>query len=179
MVREILIPALKIRQKVEELAKKIAKDYGKADDVILVIILEGASRFGTDIVSELFKLGIDFPQVSIKISSYGQNQESSRQPVVKTTLGAQEYQGKRAILIEDILETGHTLQTAIHVLKEQVGFSSVDVLCLLAKKDAQEVQVPIKYLGFWIGQKDWVDGYGIDTKEAGRGNSNIMVVRST
>lgn len=176
MVKEILIPAEKIQQRIQELAQQIAKDYAPADDLVLILVMEGAARFGVDLAQALFALGLDLPQTSIKISSYGQNQASSRDPEIKTLVKPREFEGRRGLLVEDILDTGYTIQKAREVLRDEAGFVSIAVICLLAKNGVQEVDVPVEYIGFQIDNL-WVDGYGIDTAQKGRGNPNIMVVR--
>ncbi len=176
MKKEILFSAEQIKKRVQELAKQIVTDYGSAENLVLVLVMEGAARFGVDLAQALFALDFDLPQTSIKISTYGDKTSSSREPKIMTLIKPGQFTDKKALLVEDILDKGHTIKKAREVLQSESGFAEVAVICLLAKNGAQEVEATVDYVGFWIDDL-WVDGYGIDTAQKGRGNPNIMVVR--
>jgi hypoxanthine phosphoribosyltransferase len=175
--KRILIPSSDIQDRVGQLAQAVVQDFQTSENLILIPVLEGGARFGADMSQALFALGFDLQQTSIKISSYGEKQVSSHDPKVQTLYKPRQFEGKHGLLVEDILDTGYTLQKVLQVLTSEAGFASLTVMCLLAKKGVQKVEVPVKYVGFHI-ENVWVEGYGIDTAEKGRGNPNIMVVET-
>jgi hypoxanthine phosphoribosyltransferase len=150
-----------IQQRVKELANEISMDYADGSkDLVLVGILNGASIFLADLQREIDidpdRLKIDF----MRISSYEDSELSSGEPKImsdtKTSLN-----GKDVILVEDIVDTGFSLDTLIRLLKAR-GVSSVRVCALLSKPDRRVIKgLDIKYLGFTIPNK-YVIGYGLD-----------------
>jgi len=167
---EILISKADIQARVAELAQQVHQDFQEdivIKKLVIVPVLEGAATFADDLLSELEVLGSDVRRKSIQVGSYGNERESSRQPKVLTQFNQAEFKGAHALVVEDILETGHTLTEIIRVLTEVAGFTAITIMVLLAKEGMQEVDVPVEYVGFRIGQ-EWVWGYGIDDQHYGR-----------
>ncbi len=161
--RETLITQEIISSKVRELGDRISEDY-KDKNLLLVGVLKGSFVFLADLVREinLPDLEVDF----IEISSYGKGTESSRSPkFLKDT--SIDITGRNVLVVEDIVDTGYSFKTLLSVFESR-GVSTLKTCALLSKPDKREVEVPIDYLGFEIGDK-WVEGYGIDTLEKFRG----------
>ncbi|MCS7167375.1 MAG: hypoxanthine phosphoribosyltransferase [Gemmatales bacterium] len=156
-----LIGAEQIRQRIRELAQEIRRDYAQQYPV-LVGVLKGAFVFLADLVRELrIPVECDF----VKISSYGQNTETSGQITLQldTTIPLA---GRHVLVVEDIVDTGLTTAWLIEHLKKKTP-ASLRVCALLDKPARRRLQVPIDYVGFRIPDR-FVVGYGIDCAEAFR-----------
>lgn len=154
------------------MARKISEDYREEDSLILVGVLKGASFFLVDLAR-----AIDHPQLQIdfiSVSSYGSGKKSSLEPIINLDVRAP-IRDKNVILVEDIVDTGYSLNTLLNMLRAR-GPKSLKTCALLSKADAREVEVPIDYLGFEIPNV-WVEGYGLDSAEKGRARRNIVVVK--
>ncbi len=155
---EIIISEKEIQKKVKELAKKVSSDY-KGKDLMLVCVLKGAVVFLSDLLRNLkVQTQIDF----IGISSYGVDTKSSG--VVKITKDLDSsVESKHILIVEDIVDTGLTLQYLVNNLKSR-NVASLRVCALLSKPSARKIEVKIDYLGFTIEDKFLV-GYGLDWEE--------------
>lgn len=168
---QVLISQEKIQERIQELALEITKEYlGK--QVILVGVMRGSLIFMADLLRALWIAGLtDCEPDFIGISSYGVGTESNRNPVLTQDL--QVNIAKRHVLIvEDIVDTGHTVKSATELLAKRSP-ASLKILSLLSKPSRREVEVPIDYLGFEIENK-WVVGYGFDVGNIGRGDPDIV-----
>ena len=165
--REILITSEQIKERVTELAAEI-KDDVDVDNLVLVGVLNGASFFTTDLAREFNnpKVEIDF----MSVSSYGNNIESSGEPVIHCDL-KNSIMGKDVVIVEDIVDTGYSMAILLDILRARRP-KSLRVCALLSKPDRREVDVPIDYIGFTI-PNHWVEGYGLDTHEKCRCLKNI------
>jgi len=114
------------------------------------------------------ELEIDY----ISVSSYGSGTQSSREPIINLDLRTS-IRDRNVILIEDIVDTGYSLNTLLGMLRAR-GPKSLKTCALLSKKDAREVEVKVDYLGFEIPNL-WVEGYGLDTDQKGRARNKIVV----
>jgi hypoxanthine phosphoribosyltransferase len=169
---ETLIAAEHISQRVELMARKISEDFKDEDSLILVGVLKGASFLLVDL-----SRAIDHPQVQIdfiSVSSYGSGKKSTLEPIINLDLRTP-IRDKNVILVEDIVDTGYSLNTLLNMLRAR-GPKTLKTCALLSKADAREVKVPIDYLGFEIPNV-WVEGYGLDTAEKGRARRDIVVVK--
>lgn len=157
-IQEILITEGMIQNRVRELGEQLSEDY-KGKDPIIISILKGGVFFLTDLVRAMrIPLVIDF----MVVSSYGNSQETSG--VVRMVKDLKEDIRKRhVILIEDIVDTGLTLEYLMKNLQAR-GPVSLEICSLLSKPSRRQVEVPIKYLGFEIPDKFAV-GYGLDYKQ--------------
>lgn len=153
-----LISADAIATRVAELGAQITQDYAsRADTEIVVIgVLKGSVIFLADLVRHIAApIYVDF----IGISSYGDATESSGVVQITQDL-SRPIAGKHAIVVEDIVDTGHT----VHYLLENLATrrpASVSLCSLLHKPERAERNVTIDYLGFTIPNK-YVVGYGLD-----------------
>jgi len=147
-----------LRKKVAQLGTKISKDYARKNPV-LVGILKGSFIFLADLVRELdIPHEIDF----ISVASYGSETEATGVVKLLKDLSIN-IKGRHVIIVEDIVDTGLTLN---YIRKNLLTRSpkSLEILTLLDKKKRRKVNVPIKYVGFSI-PGDFVIGYGLDYNE--------------
>jgi hypoxanthine phosphoribosyltransferase len=157
----IIISEQDINARVAGLAWEIEADYADVDRIILVGILKGAFIFLADLAREL-KIPhiVDF----MAVSSYGQSTASTG--AVRLVLDLREpIENEHVILVEDIVDTGQTLDYLVHTLK---GRNPASIrTCVLSRKDRAQLEVPIDYLGFEIPDV-WVVGYGLDYADTHR-----------
>lgn len=155
-----LIPEEQIKHRITELGQEITKEYqDKAEPLVLIGVLKGSIIFLADLCR-----AIDMP-VELEmmgVSSYGEDTKSSG--VVRITQDlTRPIAGKNVIVVEDILDTGLTLQYLLENLKAR-NPNSVKVCTFLKKDIEQKVNVPIDFLGFTI-PNEFVVGYGLDVAE--------------
>lgn len=156
---KILIPEDELQKRIRELAVEINRDY--ADKELLVIcILRGGVMFLTDLIRHIdVPLAIEF----MAVSSYGSGARSSQGNVRITLDLSTTIFGRHVLIIEDIIDSGHTLASVIDLLKTREP-ASIYVCTLLDKYERREVEVPIRYCGFKI-ENEFVFGYGLDMDE--------------
>lgn len=182
MGKRVLFSKEQIATRVKEIAATISEDHPQAhseEGLLLIAILKGAARFANDIQSALYNThGVDAPIEYVPISSYGNGTHSSGKPVIETNpeLLEERVKGKHVVVIEDILDTGHTLRMFLDVLQE-MGVSSIVTIVLLAKDIVRDPEVEVDHIGFHI-LDEWVEGNGIDTAQRGRGNDDIVQITS-
>ena len=150
----ILIPAEAIESRVGELAAQIDRDFAGNDHLYLVGILKGAFIFLADLARRLtIPHGVDF----MALSSYGKTSASG---AVRIVMDLREpIEGQHVIIVEDIVDTGHTLEYLYQVLQGRNPASLHT--CVLVRKLRQGLDFPVDYLGFEIPDV-WVVGYGLD-----------------
>ena len=157
-IKEVLVNEDKIRQRASELGKLINKDY-KNKTPILVGLLKGSVPF----MAELLKhISIKVETEYLVVSSYGGGITSSGQIQILSDLTISPA-GRDIIIVEDIIDSGLTLDTVVRLLRYR-NAASVEIACLLSKDDARKVEVPVKYLGFSI-KNEFVVGFGLDYKQ--------------
>ncbi len=160
------IDEAKVQQKIKDLAVRINADYKDKTPVFLPV-LNGAFMFASDLIKE-----VDLPCLVsfVKVASYSGLQSTGQ---LKTLIGLeQSLFNQHIILVEDIVDTGLTLQIIIDELKG-LGVKSVEVVTLLRKKIAREKNVDVKYVGFEI-EDEFVLGYGMDYDGLGRNCKEIF-----
>jgi hypoxanthine phosphoribosyltransferase len=163
---EKIITKTSLKQKVVELGRKISKDYANSNPV-LVGILKGSFIFLADLIRELdIPHEIDF----ISVASYGSDTKATGVVKMLKDLSIN-IKGRHVIIVEDIVDTGLTLN---YIRKNLLTRSpkSLEILTLLDKKKRRKVNVPLKYVGFSI-PGDFVVGYGLDYGEQYRNLSFI------
>ena len=167
---EVLIDREELQKRIAALGAEISRDY-KDKDLLLVCILRGGVFFTVDLMKK-----IDIPHMVefMAISSYGMGARETSGDV-RITLDLQiNIRDRHVLLVEDIIDSGHTLTSVIERLSVQHP-ASLEVCTLLDKADRREVDVPIKYRGFNIEDK-FVFGYGLDIDEYFRGLPFVGVV---
>lgn len=167
---ETLISATQIAARVKELGQQISQDY-KGRPVLILGTLTGSVIFLADLVRELdLDVQIDF----IKVSSYGAGTESSRQ-IVEEYLPSWDLVDQNVIIIEDIVDTGHTAKYLFEYLADKKT-ASVKMCTLLDKPERREAEgITCHYIGFTIPNA-FVVGYGLDFNQKYRELPYIGVV---
>lgn len=151
----ILVARSVIEQTVARLATEIARDY-RGKDLVAIGVLKGAFIFMADLVRQInIPLEIDF----VTVSSYGSGMESSGRITVHQDITT-DVREKNVLVIEDIVDTGHTIRYLIEHLKAK-GARSVRLCALADKPSRREQEVAIDYLGFTVPDR-FVVGYGLD-----------------
>ena len=167
--RRVLIPAEQIQARIRELGAQIDRDY-PGGPVWLIAILKGACFFLADL-SRAMKSStrIDF----IGISSYGKGKTTSGEVKLTKDLDSS-IEGADVLVVEDIVDTGVTLNYLMHVL-EQRKPRSLRIVALLDKPSRRIRPVDVAYVGFQIPD-EFVVGYGLDYAESYRNLSDICVL---
>ena len=167
---EILIDEKTLQKRVAELGAQISRDYA-GQDLLLICILRGGMIFLVDLMRQItVPHQIDF----MAIASYGSGARQSEGDV-RLTLDLQtNIHDKNVLLVEDIIDSGHTLSYVLEFLTTRQP-KSLRVCTLLDKKERREVDVPIHYCGFVIPNK-FVFGYGLDLDEYYRNLPFVGVV---
>jgi len=157
-----LISEKEIRERVDELAAQISLDYADKGELVLVGVLKGSFIFLADLSRRLsIPRHIEF----IAVSSYEHG--SIRSGAVRLVMDVRRsIEEKHVLIVEDIVDTGHTLHYLLDMLKSR-NPASIRTCTLLHKEHRTEVDVDIDYLGFNIGD-EWVVGYGLDYDEKDR-----------
>ena len=164
---ELSIPYRAIELRVQELATEINTGYADKTP-LLVGVLNGSFIFMADLVKEL---SIACETAFIKVASYHGGTSSTRH--IRTDLDlVADINGRHIILVEDIIDTGHTMRYLVNKLKDNSP-ASVAICTLLLKPEALETNISeLKYTGFEI-PNEFVVGYGLDYKEQGRNLKGI------
>jgi hypoxanthine phosphoribosyltransferase len=150
----------KINARVIELANQLNKDYAEKNPVFLPI-LNGSFMFAADLMKQV---SVSCQVSFVKISSYAGTQSTGQ---LKTLIGHEESLfNQDLIVIEDIVDTGLTLELILSDLKAR-GAKSVETISLLRKQKARDKDVEVKYVGFELGEQ-FVVGYGLDYDGLGR-----------
>jgi hypoxanthine phosphoribosyltransferase len=155
----VLISEEQIRTRVAELGREISRDYAHADEVFMVAVLKGAFIFLADLARALtIPRRVDF----LAFSSYGMR--GARQGAVRLILDVREsIRQKHVLIVEDIVDTGHTMAYLLDMLKVRAP-ASLKTCTLVTKPACREKHVPLDYVGFEIPDT-WVVGYGLDYKD--------------
>ena len=167
---ENLIDKETVEKRIKELAREIEKDYA-GEEVYCVGLLKGSVIFLSDLVKEInISVIIDF----MSVSSYGSETVSSGDvKILKDT--DLDLRGKHVLIVEDIIDTGLTLEHVIKYFKEGKGVKSLKTCTLLSKPERRKVDVQVEYIGFDVPDK-FVIGYGLDYDQRYRNLPYIAVV---
>lgn len=169
-VEEILLSSEQVQARVAELGGQLAADYAGRDPV-LVSVLKGSIIFLADLVRAMpIPLSIDL----MEVSSYGASTESSGQVRILKDLSTS-IAGREVVVVEDIIDTGLTLNYLLRYLHDK-GPASIRICCLLDKPARRLAEIEIDYRGFTIPDR-FVIGYGLDYGERYRNLPYIGVLR--
>ncbi|HWB66634.1 MAG TPA: hypoxanthine phosphoribosyltransferase, partial [Mycobacteriales bacterium] len=145
-----------IADKVRDLAAQVDRDYAGCEEVILVGVLKGAVMVMADLARALtVPVSMEF----MAVSSYGSATSSSGVVRILKDLD-RDIAGADILVVEDVIDSGLTLSWLLRNLRAR-GPRSVEVLAMLRKPEAAQVQVPVRYMGFDIPSV-FVVGYGLD-----------------
>lgn len=156
--KELVFSPEQILDKVRELARTISDDYGSSEPV-LIGILNGVFMFFSDLVRNLtIPVKIDF----VRVASYGSASESNG--VVRLIKDVElAIEGRDVVVVEDIVDSGHTLAFLREHLRGK-SCRSVRFCALIDKSERRERDIPIDYYGFHV-KKGFLVGYGLDYNE--------------
>jgi len=167
---EILIPEDILQKRVAILGEEISLDYVEKN-LLLICILRGGVMFLTDLMRCIsVPHAIEF----MAVSSYGTGKRESTGQVRISLDVNSDICNKDVLLVEDIIDSGHTIASVLDILSTRKP-KSINVCTLLDKAERREVFVPIRYTGFVIPNK-FVFGYGLDLDEYYRNLPFIGVV---
>ena len=168
-----MISAKSIAARIEELCEEIAFEFKGTDKLVVVGLLRGSFVFIADLVRELdLPVEVDF----LEASSYGNAMESSREVRILKDLRG-EIEGRDVLVVEDIVDTGHTLTHVLHLLDSRKP-AKLKSIALLDKPSRREADVAADWIGFSIPD-EFVVGYGIDFAQRNRNLPYIGKVRFT
>lgn len=168
-----MISAKAIAARIEALSDEIETSFADTDKLVVVGLLRGSFVFIADLVRELdMPVEVDF----LEASSYGDGTESSREVRIMKDLRGQ-IEGRDVLLVEDIVDTGHTL-TAVTNLLASRNPRRLETIALLDKPSRREVEIKATWTGFEIPD-EFVVGYGIDFAQRNRNLPFIGKVRFT
>lgn len=168
-IKEILIPEDRLQQRIRELGAQISRDYA-GQDLLLIAVLKGSVLFLSDLMRSItIPHAIDF----MATSSYGASTESSG--VVRILKDLDEpIEGRNVLIVEDIIDTGHTLSYLLRLLRARMP-KTLRICTLLNKPGRREVDVPVDYIGFDI-PNEFVLGYGLDYAELYRNLPYVAIL---
>ena len=169
-IEKVLVTEQEISEITKALGKKITEEY-KGKNVLLVSILKGAVVFMADIMREIdLKCEIDF----MVVSSYGSGVKTSGNVKIIKDVDIP-LTGKDVIIIEDILDSGLTLNYIINMLKER-NPNSIEICTLLDKPSGRKAEVYAKYIGKEVPDA-FVVGYGLDYDERYRNLPYVGILK--
>ena len=157
-----LISAKAIAARIEQLSRAIKTEYKDTDKLVVVGLLRGSFVFIADLVRELdLPVEVDF----LEASSYGDGMESSREVRILKDIRGQ-IEGRDVLVVEDIIDTGFTLEHVLHLLQSRKQ-RKLRTIALLDKPTRRETGVKADWIGFEIPD-EFVVGYGIDFAQRNR-----------
>ncbi|MGF1738548.1 hypoxanthine phosphoribosyltransferase [Photobacterium satsumensis] len=153
---EVMISEQDVQARVLELGKQITEHYKDSKDLVMVGLLRGSFVFMADLARAIeLPHEVDF----MTASSYGNTMESNRDVRILKDLD-DDIKGKDVLLVEDIIDTGNTLNKVREILSLREP-NSIEICTLLDKPERREVHVDVKWVGFEIPD-EFVVGVGID-----------------
>jgi hypoxanthine phosphoribosyltransferase len=165
---KILLSEQQIQKRVAEMAAEIRRDF--PDDVHLIAVLKGAFIFLSDLVRHMTgRVSLDF----MAVSSYAKGTTTSGEVRMMKDLDFG-LEGRHVIIVEDIVDSGLTLNYLHEILRAR-NPKSLRTACLLSKPSRRQVNVPVEYIGFSIDDH-FVVGYGLDYAEQYRNLAHIAML---
>ncbi|KUP25404.1 hypoxanthine phosphoribosyltransferase [Paenibacillus sp. DMB5] len=170
-LRKVLVSKAELESKVRELGAAISRDY-EGKELVLIGILKGAAVFMSDLMREItFPVAVDY----MSVSSYGSSATTSGVITIKQDIDT-DIRGKHVLLVEDLIDTGLTLQhlKQLFALREA---ASVRICTILSKPSRRLADIPIDYSGIDIPD-EFVVGYGLDYAEQYRNLPEVWIVET-
>ncbi len=172
-IEKVLIPRSEIEKRIAELGKEITEEYKDKGELVVVGILRGAAMFMSNLALSIDKnVGIDF----MSVSSYGQSSESSGTVRILKDL-EEDVSGKNILIVEDIVDSGRTLNYLIKILQDRDA-KSVKIATLLDKEDRRTSYVKVDFVGFKV-PNEFIVGYGLDYAQKFRNVEDICVLKKS
>jgi hypoxanthine phosphoribosyltransferase len=169
-IGKILVQPDELARRVKELGAEISRDY-EGRDLILIGVLKGAIFFLSDLMREI---DIDCEVDFMAVASYGSSTDSSGVVRILKDLDAT-IEGREVLIVEDIVDSGLTLQYLLRTLKAREP-ASIEVCALLTKPERRKTNVDIRYEGFEI-PNEFAIGYGLDHAERYRNLPYVAVLQ--
>lgn len=167
---KILITKEEIAKRIKEMGEEITRDF-KGEDILMVGILRGAVVFFSELVKNVdLDVRFDF----MVVSSYGSGSVSSGEVRIIKDI-SQPIEGKNVLIVEDIIDTGHTLKNLKKLLLTR-NPKSLKIVSLLDKPSRRQVEMEGDYIGFEV-PNEFVVGYGLDYDEKYRNLPEIGVLK--
>lgn len=167
---QVMIPQEKLYSRVKELAEEITAHYA-GKEIYAVCVLKGGVIFMIDLLREV---GVPYEMSFMSVSSYGAGTESSGQITVKLDID-EDLTGKNVLFVEDIVDSGRTLDFLIKKAKDR-NAADVKVCSLLHKPDRTVFDINIDFIGFTIPD-EFVVGYGLDYNQKHRDLRYIGIIK--
>jgi hypoxanthine phosphoribosyltransferase len=166
---KIFIPNEEIEKAIDKTAEKINKDLKDVDTPIFLSVLSGSFMFTADLMKRIdFQCDITF----IKLTSYCGTSSTGE---VKEIMGLNKsVEGKTVVIVEDIVDTGNTIEELFKLLKAK-GVADIKVCTLLFKPDSYKKEIKIDYSAITI-PNDFIVGFGLDYDQLGRQYKDIYVL---
>jgi hypoxanthine phosphoribosyltransferase len=159
-----------IQKQIKHLAKCISLDFADKNPLFLAV-LNGSFMFASDLMKQLdFPCEIEF----IKVSSY-QGTSSTHQITDAIGVSENRIANRTVVIIEDIVDTGHTIEHLFRYLQNQKA-KEIEVATLLFKPAAYKKELPVNYIAITI-PNDFVVGYGLDYNQLGRNLKHIYKLK--
>jgi len=170
-LHRVLVSAQQLQARVKELGRQITLDYRVKGDLTIVVIINGAIVFASDLIRCIdLPLRLD----CMRVSSYRDETKPVSAPEILDTVRL-DLAGRHVLLIDDIMDTGRTTENVSKILAG-AGPASLRICVLLEKKGRREVGINPDYVGFQIPD-EFVVGYGLDFAEQYRNLPMIGVLR--
>ena len=168
-IGKIIVQSDELAHRVRQLGEEITRDYA-GRDLFLVGVLKGAVFFLSDLMRHLeVHCELDF----MAVASYGSSTDSSGVVRILKDLDAT-IEGREVLIVEDIVDSGLTLQYLLRTLRARDP-ASLEVCALLTKPERRKVDLPIRYVGFEIPNR-FAIGYGLDHGERYRNLPYVAVL---
>ena len=169
-IERVLLDSATIQARIHEMGVEIANAY-RGQDLLLISVLKGSIIFMADLIRAVnIPHEIDF----MATSSYGAGTQSSGVVRILKDLN-KSIEGRNVLIVEDIIDSGHTLNYLVRILQERQP-ASLRIVTLLDKPERREVETQIDWVGFSI-PNDFVVGYGLDYNEIYRNLPYIGVLK--
>jgi hypoxanthine phosphoribosyltransferase len=172
---DILFSAAEISRRVASLALEMTALVDK--EVTLIAVLKGAFIFSADLTRFLYGLKIDAALGFVELKAYAANRASRQDVEILTDVDAESVRDKTVLIVDDVYDTGRTLECAVSLVKER-GAREV-LTCALVDKlssaDHGRKRMALDYVGFRVKEDGWLVGYGMDDKGGLRGARDILV----
>lgn len=169
---DTLFSSEQIADRIAELADEIRRDFGD-EEILMVVVLKGSILFAADLCRHF---GDELKMDTMRVSSYGDEKTSSGDVRIVFDL-SMSIEGKNVLIVEDIVDTGATLDRLLELLQTRKP-KALKVCSLLSKPEARQREVPVDYLGFSI-PNEFVVGYGLDYAERYRNLPYIAIYRES
>lgn len=169
-IKEILITEKQLQEKIKELGEKLTLEY-RGKNPLVICVLKGAAPFMTDLIQEMdIPLEMDF----MDVSSYGNSTNTSGEVKIIKDLNTS-VEGRDVLIVEDIMDSGLTLNYLVDLFKHRRA-KSVKIVTLLDKPDRRAVDLKADLVGFVVPD-EFVVGYGLDYAEKYRNLPFIGVLK--